>query len=333
LIRGSGEVGSRSGEDEVMDAYSRAVIHAVDLVGPSVANIEVEQSSQASRVREGRHGGGSGFVLTPDGFVLTNSHVVHRARVIDVGLPSGGRFRAQLVGDDPETDLAVVRIEASGLPAAEFGDSSDLRVGQLVIAIGNPYGFECSVTAGVVSALGRSLRARSGRLMDNIIQTDAALNPGNSGGPLVSSKGHVVGVNTAAILPGQGISFAIPARTAQFVVGKLIKDGRVRRSVIGVGGQNVPVLRPLVRYHRLSTESGVSVLSVEPDSPADKAGLLLGDVIVGFSGSPVASVDDLQRLLSEGQIGVGTALQVLRGTDLRALEVVPRDSLPGFANK
>ena len=292
---------------ELLDAYSQAVIKATEKVSPSVVNLDVRQNFRGKpvpfRSPEESRGTGSGFIFTPDGFVLTNSHVVHHATKIEVALSDGRRFQADLVGDDPDTDLAVVRIDGSNFVSALLGDSQRIRVGQLVIAIGNPYGFQYTVTSGVVSALGRSLRSMSGRLIDNIIQTDAALNPGNSGGPLVSSQGEVIGVNTAMILAAQGICFAIAINTAKFVAGKLIKEGRIRRSYIGLGGQNVILHRRVVRFYRLPTESGVLVVSVEENSPAQKAGLVEGDVVIGFDGRPVAGIDDLHKELSRGENG------------------------------
>src|SRR5436309_1475364 len=302
---------------ELLDSYSQAVIHAVDSVGPAVVKIDVER------------GGGSGVVFTPDGLVLTNSHVVHRAARITITLPDGRSFRADIVGDDPDTDLAVIRgVVGAGvsLPWASLGDSHRIRVGQIAIAIGNPYGFHHSVTAGVVSALGRSLRSRSGRLMDDIIQTDAALNPGNSGGPLVTTRGEVIGVNTATILPAQGLCFAIASNTARFVASRLIRDGRIRRSYIGVAGQNVPIPRRLARAHELELSSGVLVVSIEERSPAAAAGLRDGDVIVELAGEPVAGIDELHRHLTDERIGAATTLTVLRGVERRQLTVVPAES-------
>jgi S1-C subfamily serine protease len=315
---------------ELLDAYSKAVIRAADRVSPAVVNIEVhlEGKRPDPRIPGEKQGAGSGFVFTPDGFILTNSHVVHEASRIEVALPDGRHYQAQRIGEDPDTDLAVIRITGSNLQPAKLGDSQDLRVGQMVIAIGNPYGFQCSVTAGVVSALGRSLRAQSGRLMDDIIQTDAALNPGNSGGPLVSSGGEVVGVNTAVILPAQGLCFAIAINTATFVAGRLIKDGRITRGYLGIGGQNVPLLRRFVRFYHLPAESGVLVISVEPESPAQRAGIREGDVIIGYEGHSVAGIDDLHRLLTEGRVGARSPLELLRYTDRLVLEVVPEESKP-----
>nr|MBA3766449.1 trypsin-like peptidase domain-containing protein [Acidobacteriota bacterium] len=285
------------------------------------AGLRGERRSQEER------GSGSGFVFTPDGFILTNSHVVHQARRIETTLADGRRFEAVLVGDDPETDLAVIRINASNLMPAALGDSQTIRAGQLAVAIGNPYGFQCTVTAGVVSALGRSLRSRTGRLIDDIIQTDAALNPGNSGGPLVSSRGEVIGVNTAMILPAQGICFAIAINTAKFVAGRLIKDGRIRRSYIGVAGQNVPLHRRIVRFYDLRSESGILVVSIDDESPAQRAGLQEGDVIVNYAGQAVAGIDDLHRLLTDERVGEKSPLVVIRRTEKLSLEIVPQESI------
>lgn len=300
----------------LLDAYSEAVIAASERVSPSVVNIEVRQ--------QGRQGGsGSGFVFTPDGFVLTNSHVVHAANKIEVTLPDGERYEADKIGEDPDTDLAVVRITAPNSVPATLGDSQSIRVGQLVIAIGNPYGFQATVTSGVVSALGRSLRSQSGRLIDNVIQTDAALNPGNSGGPLVTSNGEVIGVNTAVIRPAQGICFAIAINTAKFVAGRLIKDGRIQRGFIGVAGQNVSLHRMLVRGHHLPVSSGVFVAGIEPDSPAARAGLREGDLIVGFNDQPIPDIDALHRALTDYESRARANLTVLRGTEKIVLDIVP----------
>jgi S1-C subfamily serine protease len=322
-----------AGDASLLDAYSLAVTSAVERISPSVVNIEVHQ--HAGRTRSGepreRRGGGSGFVFTPDGLILTNSHVVHDAARIAVTLADGRRTPATLIGDDPASDLAVIRLdrpgfEEPGLTVAALGDSQRLRVGQVVIAIGAPYGFQSTVTAGVVSALGRSLRSYSGRLIDDVIQTDASLNPGNSGGPLVDSAGGVVGVNTATILPAQGICFAIGINTAKFVASRLLRDGRIRRSFIGVSAQTVPVHRRVVRFYDLPKETGALVLSVEDASPAKHAGLREGDIIVALEGQPVAGVDDLQRLLTEVRVGVSNSLTVLRGTEKLELKVVPEEA-------
>jgi S1-C subfamily serine protease len=313
---------------QLLDAYSRAVVSAAEAVSPSVAKIEITQS--AGRARNGepveRRGGGSGFVFTPDGLVLTNSHVVHDASHIELSLPDGRRFPAQLVGEDPGTDLAVIRIDAPQLPAVRLGDSQKLRVGQLAIAIGNPYGFQYTVTAGVISALGRSLRSYSGRMIDDVIQTDASLNPGNSGGPLVSSDGQVIGVNTATIMGAQGLCFAIGINTAKFVASRLLQQGRIRRGYIGVEAQTVPLHRRIVRFYDLPRQSGVIVLRIENGSPADRAGLREGDVIVAFAGQPIAGVDDLHRLLTDTQVGVRNQITVLRRTERLELAVVPGES-------
>ena len=318
-------------DDDVMDAYSRAVITAAEKVSPSVVYIEVEQRvskrrPNIPRMPQERWGSGSGFIFTPDGFILTNSHVVHGAKKIEVTLADGHKHQADLIGDDPDTDLAVIRINAPNLVPAQLGEAHRIRVGQLVIAIGNPYGFQYSVTAGVVSALGRSLRAQSGRLMDAVIQTDAALNPGNSGGPLVNSRGEVIGVNTAMILPAQGICFATSIDTAKFVASRLIRDGKVSRSYIGLAGQNVPLPRRIVRYYDLAVESGIFVISFENDSPARKGGVREGDIIIGFDDRPIAGIDDLHKLLTEERIARRSSLTVIRGTDKLAIEVMPEES-------
>jgi len=305
---------------ELLDAYSKAVVHAADEVGASVVNIEVQG-------RDGRRqGSGSGFIFTPDGFVLTNSHVVHGAERLEVGLADGRRPDAILVGDDPDTDLAVIRVYAPRLNPVRFGESRGVQVGQVAIAIGNPYGFQCTVTAGVVSALGRSFRARTGRLIDDVIQTDAALNPGNSGGPLVNSRGEVIGVNTAVILPAQGICFAIGIDTAKHVAAWLIKDGKIRRSYIGVGGQNVPLHRRLVRHHQLPLNGGILVIAVTPGSPASRAGLREGDIMVDFNGQSIPSIDALHKQLTCDQIGLRSSLTILRGAEKLTLAIVPSEA-------
>jgi S1-C subfamily serine protease len=308
----------------LLDEYSRAVVSAVQRVAPSVVNIEVQQRSK-NQPRD-IAGNGSGFVITPDGFILTNSHVVHAATRVVVNLSGGRDYPAQLIGDDPETDLAVIRIDAPQLIHVRLADSESLRVGQLAIAIGNPFGFQASVTAGVISALGRSMYSQSGRLIDNIIQTDAALNPGNSGGPLVNSAGEVIGVNTAMIRPAQGICFAIASNTARLVAGWLIRDGRIRRSYIGVAGQNVPLHRRVARFYNLPLETGVLVVSVEKNSPAERAGLREGDLIVAFNDQPIGSVHDLHKVLVGEQIGVSASLTVIRHSEKLELPVLPAES-------
>ncbi|HUI24916.1 MAG TPA: trypsin-like peptidase domain-containing protein [Candidatus Kryptonia bacterium] len=314
-------------DSEALDAYSRAVIHAAEHVSPSVVNIEVRHESKSRRTPDGG-GTGSGFLFTPDGFILTNSHVVHRASAIGVTLADGRRLQADLIGDDPDTDLAVVRVDGRGLTPVRLGNSRAVRVGQLAIAIGNPYGFQCSVTAGVVSALGRSLRSKSGRLIDNVIQTDAALNPGNSGGPLVTSRGDVIGVNTAVILPAQGICFAIAINTATFVAGRLIRDGKITRAYIGLGGQTVPLPRRAARILKLPSDSAVLVMTVEPGSPAAGAGLRRQDVIVGYGDHPVTGIDDLHRLLTDEQVGLPASVRVLRAGQPIDLNIVPIEASP-----
>lgn len=308
----------RPTETEALDAYSRVVTHVAESVSPSVVRILVESS------RRGRDGGsGSGFIFTPDGFILTNSHVVHGADKIRVWTLESGNFPAQVVGEDPDTDLALLRVDAPAVRAVKLGDSRKIRVGQLVVAIGNPYGFQYTVTAGVVSALGRSLRSQSGRLIDDVIQTDAALNPGNSGGPLVNASGEVIGVNTATILPAQGLCFAISVNTAQFIATKLIRDGVIRRAYIGVQAQTASINRNIARHHQLGIQTGALVLTVESGSPAQRAGLREGDLIVELAGESVEGVDVLHRILGEERINVSTELVVLRGTQRVKLSILP----------
>lgn len=302
----------------LLDAYSDRVASAVERAGPAVIHLEV-------RGNDAPGGSGSGFFISPDGYALTNSHVVHGAREIRAALADGRRAPAQLIGDDPDTDLAVVRVAANDVPHLPLADSSRVRVGQIAVAIGSPMGFQQTVTAGIVSALGRSLRAQSGRAIDNIIQTDAALNPGNSGGPLVDSRGEVIGVNTAIIRPAQGICFAIASNIARWVTGLLIKEGRVRRSFIGVAGQTVPLLRKLILAYRLEAKTGVLVAKVEPGSPAANAGVLEGDIIVSLDGQPTSRVESLHYLLTADRIGSGTEILVLRGVERVALSVTPAE--------
>ena len=303
----------------LLDAYSTAVIHAVEQVGPAVVRVE------------GTRGGGSGVVFTPDGFILTNSHVIGNPAEAElhaatITLPDGRSRGAELIGCDVDTDLAVLRIDGSRLPWARLGDSKGIRVGQVAVAIGNPYGFDHSVTSGVVSAVGRSLRARSGRLMDDIVQTDASLNPGNSGGPLVTTAGEVIGINTAMIMPAQGLCFAIASNTVRFVASRLMRDGRIRRSRIGVAGQQTSIPRALARVNQMAVSSGVLVASIEDESPAADAGVRTGDVILSFAGTAVGGIDDLHRLLSEERIGIPIPLVVLRRGERRQLTIVPAES-------
>jgi S1-C subfamily serine protease len=317
----SPSVGAPLNDNQLLDAYSRTVSSAAGSVSPAVVNIHVKNTAAGRR----GEGGGSGFIIAPDGFILTNSHVIHEAKSIEVNLPDAQSFSATPVGEDPETDLAVIRIDSARLPFLTFADSNQLCVGQIAIAIGSPYGFQQTVTAGVVSALGRSMRAQSGRLMDNIIQTDAALNPGNSGGPLVNSSGSVIGVNTAVILPAQGLCFAIAANTAQLVAGWLIRDGKIRRSYLGLAGQNITIHPRLVRYHKRPKNQGILVSGTETGGPAQRSGLAEGDIIVAFKDSPVYTIDDLHRALVGTEIGIESTLTVLRGTELVNLLVVPQE--------
>lgn len=306
---------SRPDDGELLDGYSRTVAAVVNRLAPSVVNIRVKG--------ERGEGGGSGFIIARDGFILTNSHVVQGAKELAVTLHDASTHEARLVGADPETDLAVIRIDAAGLQHVRLADSAGIRVGQIAVALGSPYGFQQTVTAGIVSALGRTMRSESGRLMDDIIQTDAALNPGNSGGPLVNSAGEVIGVNTAVILPAQGICFAIASNTAQLVAGWLIRDGRIRRSTIGVAGQNVPLHPRVVRYHKLPVDRGVLVSEVQAGSPAALAGVRQGDVIVGFKGQEIATIDALHKRLVAAEIGVTSPMMVIRGTEKVYVMITP----------
>jgi S1-C subfamily serine protease len=312
-------------DGELLDSYSQTVTRVVEKVGPTVVNIRVYKTNPERKPGQESGGSGSGFVIAPDGFILTNSHVVHGADKLEVMLADGQVYSASLVGEDPDSDLAVIRINASQLPHAHLANSNSVRVGQIAVAIGSPFGFQHTVTAGVVSALGRSMRSQSGRLIDNVIQTDAALNPGNSGGPLVNSQGEVIGVNTAIILPAQGICFAIASNTAEFVTAWLIKEGRLRRSWIGVIGQDVPIHRRVVRFHRLPAESGVLVAGIEPGSPASRASLREGDVIVSFGGETVTGIDELHRRLVAKVIGVPSLVTVIRHTEKLDLVVTPEE--------
>jgi S1-C subfamily serine protease len=307
--------------EEPVDGYSETVTAVVDKVAPSVVAIEV-------RVNGRRAGSGSGFVATPDGFIFTNSHVVHGAREIEVALLDGRRYRAMLIGDDPDSDLAVVRIAAPDLVPLEMADSARLKVGQLAIALGNPFGLQCAVTAGVVSALGRTLRSQSGRLIDNVIQTDAALNPGNSGGPLVDSHGRVIGINTAIVSGGQGICFAIASNTATRLAGLLIRDGKITRAYIGVAGADIEVPRYLQRLHELTQSHGVLVQGVEDHSPASRAGIEEGDVLVALGNEPITSVDGLHKLLTDHHVETATKVTLLRRHERVTRTIIPAKARP-----
>jgi S1-C subfamily serine protease len=312
---------SDKNEGEIFDSYSQTVISVSKAVRESVVHIKVGQD------RSSEEGSGSGFIFTPDGFILTNSHVVHGQKYIEVVLPDARHFDGTLIGDDPDTDLAIIRISESGLAEAVFGDSSRLVVGQLAVAVGNPYGFQNTLTAGVISALGRSFHSSNGRLIDNVIQTDAALNPGNSGGPLLNSRGEIVGVNTAVILQAQGLCFAIPSNTAQKVASLLIKDGKIRRGFLGIGGQNVDLHRKIVHYYQLSLETGVLIINIAKNSPAGAAGLLEGDVIIEYNENPIGSMDDLHAMLTEESIGNEARITVIRHTEKKTFAIKPAESL------
>jgi S1-C subfamily serine protease len=313
-------------DDGLLDLYSRTVVSVAERAGPAVVHLKIFDSRAARAAEEEGEptGSGSGFIFTPDGFVLSNSHVAHEGRLLAV-LPDGARLDADLVGDDPDTDIAVLKLSGSELPTIGLGDSGGIRVGQLAIAVGNPYGFQSSVTAGVISAIGRSFRSSSGRLIDDVIQTDAALNPGNSGGPLLDSRARVVGVNTAVIRSAQGLCFAVPSNTAAWVAAALMQKGRVRRGYVGIGGQNVPLLRKVVRHYGLAAESGVLVIELDRDGPAARAGLREGDLLLEFGGTAVAGMDELRRLLGEESIGRSATVVLLRGTSRLELELRPTE--------
>ncbi|MFI5356801.1 MAG: S1C family serine protease [Opitutales bacterium] len=310
-------------DDGLLDAYSSAVSGAVAAAHPAVVHIEVRGNAAPG-------GSGSGFLISPDGYLVTNSHVVHGAREFGVFLADGRKLAAALIGDDPDTDLAVLRVSADDLAHLQLGDSDALQPGQIAIAIGSPMGFQQTVTAGIISGLGRSLRGASGRLIDNVIQTDAALNPGNSGGPLVNTRGEVIGVNTAIIRPAQGICFAIASNTVRWVVAWLIKEGRIRRSYIGVAGQTAPLIRRVARHHRLEQGTGVLVAGLEPESPAVRAGLLEGDLLVALDAQPTPSVDALHKLLTGDRIGERALVTLLRGVELRRHAIIPLE-MPAHA--
>lgn len=316
----------------LLDTYSKTVSGVARQVSGAVVHLKVqkpENPQNRNRPTPGNNGqnagSGSGFVISTDGFVVTNSHVVNGASHIEATLPDGRSFQARMVGDDPATDIAVVKIDGDNLTSTRFGDSNQLQVGQIAIAIGNPFGFQYTVTAGVVSALGRTLRTQTGRLIDDVIQTDAALNPGNSGGPLVDSFGQVIGVNTAVILPAQGLCFAVASNLAKFIVGKLILEGRVRRGMLGIGAQVVPLPAKWLNALEIPTKGGIQVQGVETGGPADKAGLRTGDIIVQFEGKPVDSIDALHKVLDENSIGRNISLWVLRDGNLKSMTAVPTE--------
>lgn len=319
------EVGTQEASDvELLDAYSKAVITVVEAVGPAVVSVSVKKPSSTGEPAQA--GAGSGVVFAPDGYILTNDHVVQNSQWLQVSLQDGSTLAATLVGTDPATDLAVIRAGGSGLPYATMGDSSALRVGQLVIAIGNPFGFQSTVSTGVVSALGRALRSQQGQLIENIIQHTAPLNPGNSGGPLVDSRGRIVGINTAIIVMAQGIGFSIPSDTARWVVSQLLTHGHVRRGYLGIAAQPRPLDRRLVRFHQLTADQAAEVVTVAGDGPADRAGIRRGDLIVAINGQEVSSVDHLHRFLAEWPIGEPVKLGVVRGQERLELEVTPAEA-------
>jgi S1-C subfamily serine protease len=327
FVRGNEPAPQVANDTELLDAYSQTISGVAENTRDAVVHISVRHSG-----RKGDMGGGSGsgFVITPDGFVVTNSHVVHGAKDIRVTLADGETYPASLVGDDPESDLAVIRVNGPQLQHVEFGDSAKLRPGQIAVAIGNPLGFQQTVTAGVISALGRTMRSQSGRLMENIIQTDAALNPGNSGGPLMNSHGQVIGVNTAMIPSAQGICFAIASNTAEWVAAWLMKEGRIRRAWLGIQGQTAPIHPRIARHLRLKQTHGMLILNVEPGSPASRAGLREGDLLVGFNEHGISGIDELQRLLVAGEIGRKSELKVIRRQFINTLEITPEEAPQAF---
>ena len=318
------KVEENDGDASLLDAYSRAVTSVVEAVGPAIVSVSTGQGRAGGDFEAA--GAGSGFVITPDGYIVTNSHVVAQAREIQAAFVDGRKLDALVVGSDPPTDLAIIRVSGAGFPYAELGDSSALRVGQLVIAVGNPFGFQSTVSTGVISALGRALRSQDGRLIENIIQHTAPLNPGNSGGPLVDSHGRVIGVNTAIIAMAQGIGFAIPSATARTVIPQLLAKGRVERSYVGVIGYRRALDRRVVRFHKLNKDSGVEVVSLDPGGPSQRAGLLPGDILVAINEVDVTSPDDLFRFLAGWPVGRPLGLSALRRAEKLEFEVVPGEA-------
>ena len=309
-------------DGQLLDAYSEAIIAATRIASPAVVNIKISMSQQG-RVRRQQPGGGSGFIISPEGFIVTNNHVAEGNRRIEVELQDGNIYEAEVAGLDPYTDLAVLKIYTSNLPNVSFHNTHPVRVGQLAIALGNPYGFQCTVTTGVVSALGRTLKTKSGRSIDNVIQTDAALNPGNSGGPLVDSRGGVIGVNTAIIYPAQGLCFAISAGTAEYIVGKLIMEGRIRRAFLGIAGQYIALPLRVIHYNKLDTASGVRVEHLERSKRFENQSIHKGDIIIAFNGEPVTGIDSLQKLLDEQTIGRQIEMGILRKGKKQFIKVIP----------
>lgn len=316
-------------DDKLLDEYSKTVISISERVSPSVVNVNTHNKSDIKKsypkLPYEAQAKGSGFLFTPDGFILTNSHVIHNTDEIKVTLSDGRSFLAQIIGDDPDTDLAVIRITGSDLVHARLGNSKLLKVGQLVVAIGTPYNFQCTVTAGVISALGRTLRTNSGRLIDDIIQTDAALNPGNSGGPLVNSHGNIIGVNTAIIQSAQGLCFAIPINITKYIAAKLIKDGKIRRGYLGISCQNISMHRQIIRYYDLPSDYGVLITRVEKNSPAHKSCLMEGDILINFDEKPIINVDDLHKQLTDERIHCDSKITIIRNTKRLTINIIPEE--------